>query len=213
MPQSVVSKKQSYVSPIRADQYGIEKLRRDYLKKTNDTSSDNDTFAVHCYLDGDNWRPILGSSYVSVKGMASDLANQTAYNLALTPKENLLRHGALFHSILDKLDNRYIEFGSAEKNKNLEFVRSGNPNFRLKQNEPVAVASLADKFFKPTIATISTALPVNFMDYVDLSGGFGFIQFEWRDQVYEGYILEASTDLYKNEEREIKLLLTPNNYY
>lgn len=213
MPQSVVSKKQIFVCPIRADQYGIEKLRRDYLKKTNDTSSDNNTFAVHCYLDGDNWRPILGSSYVSVKGMASDLANQTAYNLALTPKENLLRHGALLHSILDKLDGRFIEFGSAEKNKELEFVRPGNPNFRLKQNESIPAASLADKFYKPTVATISAKLPVKFMDLVDKTGGFGWIAFEWMDKVYEGYILDASTDLSKNEEREIKLLLTPNNNY
>jgi len=114
MPQSQIPRKESWLSPIRADQYGIEKLRRDYIKKTNDTSSDNDTFAVHCYLDGNDWRPILGSSYVSVTGMGSELANQTSYNLALTPKENLLRHGRLIKSLFDKLENRFIEFGSAK---------------------------------------------------------------------------------------------------
>lgn len=213
IPQSAIPREESWISEIRADQYGIEKLRRDYIKKTNDTSSDNDTFAVHCYLDGDNWRPILGNTYVSVTGMASQLGNETAYNLALTPKENLLRHGDYLRSILDKLDNRFIEFASAEKNKDLEFVRPGNPNFRLKQNEPIAAASLADKYFKPTIATISAKLPVNFMDLIDQTGGFGYISFEWYDKVYNGYILDASTDLAMNNEREIKLLLNQDNDY
>lgn len=213
MPQSVVSRKESFISPIRADQYGIEKLRRDYIRKTNDTSSDNDTFAVHCYLDGENWRPILGESYVSVDGMGSELAGKTSYNLMLSPKENLLRHGRLISSLFDKLENRVIEFGSAEKNKNLTFVRAGNPHFRLKQSEPIPIASLGKKYFKPVYATITAKLPINFMSLVDATGGFGYLDFSWRDVVYRGYIIEAETDLARNTERTIKLLLTDNNNY
>jgi len=207
MPQSQIPRKESWLSPIRADQYGIEKLRRDYIKKTNDTSSDNDTFAVHCYLDGDNWKPILGSSYVSVMGMGSELANESSYNLALTPKENLIRHGRLIKSLFDKLENRFIEFGSAEKNKELTFVRAGNPNFRLKQNESIPIASLGEKYFKPVYATIVAKLPVNFMSLVDSTGGFGYLSFTWYDKVYKGYIIEAETDLAMNTERTIKLLM------
>jgi len=211
-PQSQIARKENWMSPIRADQYGIEKLRRDYIKKTNDTSSDNDTFAVHCELSGANWRPILGSSYVSVTGMGSELANQSSYNLALTPKENLLRHGRYIKSLFDKLENRFIEFGSAEKNKELTFVRAGNPDFRLKQNESIAIASLGEKYFKPVYATIVAKLPVNFMSLVDATGGFGYLDFVWYDKVYKGYIIEAETDLAMNTERTIKLLMLPDNY-
>lgn len=212
-PQNIVAKKENWMSPIRADQYGIEKLRRDYIRKTNDTSSDNDTFAVHCYLDGVNYKPILGSSYVSVTGMASELANNSSYNLSLTPKENLIRHGRYIKSLFDKLENRFIEFGSAEKNKELTFVRQGNPSFRLKQNESIPISSLPDKYFKPVYATITAKLPVNFMSLVDSSGGFGYLSFSWYDKIYNGYIIEASTDLALNTEREIKLLLTSENDY
>lgn len=213
MPQSAIPREENWKSPIRADQYGIEKLRRDFIKKTNDTSSDNDTFAVHCYQDGDNWRPILGSSYVSVSGMASQLGNETAYNLALTPKENLIRHKTYLASIFIKLQNRFIEFASAEKNKELEFVRPGNPNFRLKQDESISVASLGEPYFMPVYATINAKLPVDFMRKVDLTGGFGYISFNYDNQVYKGFIIEASQDLKSNEERELKLLLTSDNYY
>jgi len=212
LPIVRVQRKEDWVSPYRADQYGIEKLRVDFIKKTNDTSSDNDVFMFDCSFDGTNWNPIKGSSsdYISVSGMSSSAANLAAYNLRLTPKENLLRHDSYLSSMLYWYKSRYIEFASAEKNKDLEFVRSGQgiaPNFQLKQSQSIPVASLNGLYFQPVVATLQCKLPLLFMSKMD-ANSFGYLEWEWDGFVYQGYILELDVDLARNTEREIKLLLT-----
>lgn len=196
-------------SKYQAAQYKIEKLRVDFVKKTNDTSSDNEVYMLDCYFDGTNYRPILGSSYRSVAGMPNNDAGQGSYNLRLTPKNNLLRHGTYLRSIHDKLDNRYIEFASAEKNKDLVTIDSNGK--RVAEKDSVLVGSLADKFFKPIIATVVLKLPPNMMQLMDATP-FGYIPFIWQGQEYKGYVLDLGIDLARNTERECKLLLTPENY-
>jgi len=203
-----IQRKEDWVSPYRADQYGIEKLRVDFVKKTNDTSGDNDVFMIDCYLDGENYRPILGSTYMAVSGMPSNEAGQGSYNLRLTPKKNLLRHASYLRSIYDKMDNRYIEFGSAEKNKDLITIDSNG--IRVAEKETIAAASLGGKYFKPIIATISVAVPRDIIDSVTTLP-FGWTDFVWKDKTYKGYILDLGIDLAKNSEREVKLLMTDDN--
>lgn len=210
LPIDRIQRKEDYKSKYRADQYGIEKLRVGFVKKTDDTSSDNDVFIFDCYLDGADYRPILGSSYIFVTGMSSLQAASGAYNLRLTPKKNLLRHESYLKSILTWYKSRYIEFASAEKNKNLVTVSNGQgiaPNIRVAESESISVASLNGEYFKPVIATLQTKLPKGFINKIDATP-FGFIEFDFNDLVYRGYILESSIDLAKNAEREIKLLLT-----
>jgi len=212
LPIVRVQRKEDWVSPYRADQYGIEKLRVDFIKKTNDTSSDNDVFMFDCEFDGTNWNPIKGSStsYISVSGMSSAAANLAAYNLRLTPKENLLRHDSYLSSMLFWYNSRYIEFASAEKNKDLEFVRSGQgiaSNFQLKQSQSIPVASLNGLYFQPVVATLQCKLPLLFMSKMD-ANSFGYLEWEWQGDIYQGYILELDVDLARNTEREVKLLLT-----
>lgn len=210
MPISRIQRKESWISKYRADQYGIEKLRVDFIKKTNDTSSDNDTFMFDCYYDG-SYRPIKGSDYVSVSGMSSEQANQSVYNLRLSPKENLLRHSSYFASIFDKYPARYIQFASAEKNKDLVYTIAGNPNRTIKQSESVQIATFSDKYFTPTIATLQAKLPLGFMSRMN-TNCFGYLEFQWQDQPYKGYILDLGVDLYKNAERQVTLLLMSNVY-
>lgn len=206
MPLVRIQRPEDWVSPYRADQYGIEKLRVDFIKKTNDTSSDNDVFMIDCRFDGTNWNPIKSSDdYVSVTGMANEAAGQAAYNLRLTPKENLIRHGSYLTSMLDKMEERFIEFASAEKNKNLAFVRI--PNTRIVQSESINVASLTGKYFRPIVATLQAKLPRGFMSRMT-TNSFGYLEWDWQGMAYRGYILEVDVDLAKNSERELKLLLT-----
>jgi len=211
MPVTRIQNPESKISPIRADQYGIEKIRVNYIKKTDDTSSDNSVFAVNCTFDGVNWIPILGSSYQSVTGMSSAQAGQTSYNLDLSPKQSLLRQAPYLRSMLYKLDSRYIEFASAEKNKELVTISTGgmisNP-VRVAEKESVLVSNLGGNYFRPIIATISCQLNRNMMQMVD-NTPFGFIEFNFNGQNYKGYIEDAGIDLAKNTEREFTLLLTP----
>lgn len=211
LPISRLQNELNWRSVARADQFGIEKMRVEFnvtkTRSTDDTSSDNDAFMVDCYLDGELYRPILGSSYQSVTGLPSDAAANTAYNLAITPKKNLLRHGAYLRSIMDKMDNYYVNFGSAEKNADLRTVIN---SVGVKENESILVASLPEKYFIPHIATIKCKLPFGARRLFD-TNPFGYVSFIWKDVKLKGYILEASVDIARNVEQEFQLLLTPDN--
>lgn len=202
LPTSRIQKEIDWISPIRADQFGIEKMRVDFnisKKSTNDTNSDNDTFMIDCYLDDTNYRPILGSSYSSITGLSSP---NTAYNLRLTPKQNLLRHAGYLASILDRMPGRYIEFASGDKNTDLATVKDG---ISVIENAPVSVASLAGKYFQPYIFTISVKFPKYVIDLIDATP-FAKIGFSYNGIKASGYIIELPVDLAENKEVQIKLL-------
>lgn len=205
LPITRVQKEENWISPTRADQFGIENLRVNFITKSStDTSSDNDTFMIDCYQDGSNYRPILGSSYQSITGLSNP---STAYNLRLTPKKNLLRHGSYLHSILDLLDDRYVNFGSGDKNTELTTVID---SLRVKENESFMVSSLPAKYFLPILADIKCKLPRKALQLFD-TNPFGYVTFVWEDTIFKGYIIECSVDIARNTEQEFKLLLTPDN--
>lgn len=214
MPIARIQNTLDWVSVARADQYGIEKLRvkfnvlnEENNRGTDDTPSDNDTFMVDCHLDGVNYRPILGSSYQVVTGLANDDASRKAYNLNLTPKKNILRHGAYLRSIMDRMDSSYINFASAEKNAKLKTVKDG---IGVQENENILVASLPEKYFIPFIASITCKLPIKSRKPFD-AVPFGFMKFKWRGVILKGYFLEGSVDIARNTEKEFELLLTQDN--
>lgn len=214
LPITRVQKEKNWVSPTRADQYGIEKIRVDYNvkkqkaedagKETADTSSDNDVFMIYCAIDGDNYRPVLGSSYDEVSGV---LSGQTAYNLELTPKKNLLRHSGYLRGIMDRMDGRYINFASGSKNTELVTVKDG---IIVKENENVISSSLQGKYFLPCVATFPAKMPRNVMWLVD-NTPFGYISFSYKGTKLKGYLMNIAMDVARNTEREFKLLLTHDN--
>jgi len=205
-PITRVQTVKDWVSPYRADQYGIEKIRTEYnvkktAKGTYDTGSDNDTFIVDCYFDGEYYRPILGSSYENVSGVKSP---DSAYNLGLTPKQNLLRKGSFLHSLFDRMDDRYINFASGDKNTELSTTKDG---IVVKEDEDVLVGSLPAKYFIPHIATIGAKLPFDARRLFD-SSPFGYVKFAYNGCIARGYVLNCEVDIATNSEQEFKLLLT-----
>ncbi len=208
LPVTRIVNELDWRSRYRADQYGIEKIRVDYVKKTNDTSSDNDVFMVDCYFDGTDYLPILGSSYTSVTGLPTNETGQGSYNLRITPKKNLLRHGGYIRSIMDKLGSRYIDFASAGKNK--ELITISSVDGRVAEKDDVLISGLDNPYFKPIIATAVLKLPRNMMQLATLMP-FGYIPFIWQGITYGGFILDLGVDLARNTERECKLLLTVDN--
>lgn len=207
MPITRVQKQMEWTCKSRADQYGIEQLRIDYIQNpTEDTSSDNDTFMIDCAIDVDmvTYRPILGSTYTLVTGLTSP---NTSYNLRLTPKKNLLRHAGYLRSMLDKLDGYYINFGSGTKNTTLVTLKDG---VRVAESENIQISTLPGKYFLPYTATVTAKLPINTMQLID-NNPFGYITFSWNGVSLQGYILQVDVDIAKNTERQYKLLLTNNN--
>lgn len=193
-----------WVSPVRADQYGIENLRVTFnvtKEATSDNEGDNDNFMVHCNpINGSgNYTPILGSQMQAVSGVVSPL---TAYNLLLSPKHNLLRHSGYLRSILDLQDARFIEFNSGEKNTNLSVTFASQV---VKENTSVPVSSLGGKYFRPIIFNITAKLPRNAMQIID-GNPFGYVTFNYNGINCKGYIIEMPVDLGSNSAQDLRLL-------
>src|SRR3546814_705850 len=125
----------------------------------------------------------------------------------ITPKRNLLRHVKFLRSMLDKLDKNVILFRSAKKNSDLKTTLNG---VTVWEGGDIQIASLGDKMFLPYIATITAALPRNMQELIN-DFPTGYVEFEYRNNFYRGFVLEASADVSRNSPRTFKLLLTPDN--
>lgn len=208
-PITRMQRELNLLSAYRADQFGIEEARLITPAENRgekDNKTDNDVFLVHVKKepDGDGIFDVIGrEDFTSVEGVPAG----DRYNLMITPKRNLYRHGRFLHSMLDRLDNNVILFQSAEKNSDLVTVKDGRSVF---ERADVQIASLGDKMFLPYIATITAALPRNIQKLLT-DFPTGYVEFEYRNKWYRGFVLEASADVARNSARTFKLLITADS--
>jgi hypothetical protein len=208
-PITRVQQELNLLSVYRADPYGIEFLRiANTDKDTTDSDADNDTFFIKVKALPETgqtyYRPEGVEAFTSVTGTA---AEDTIYNLDISPKRNLLRHGDYLHGMLDKLDGKYINFASGEKNTELKTVKNG---VAVIEKANISISSLPDKLFLPYMVAITAKLPRNAMELIDLIP-FGCIKFTYRENEYTGFLMEVSVDVSNNNQQELKLLLSPDN--
>ena len=210
-PITRVQRDLKLISVYRADQFGIEEARtitsEDNSNK-KDSKEDNSIFLVKIQndlLDGafnvegsENYRPIDGISGLSQR--------QSYYNLDLTPKKNLLRHGAYMRSVLHQFEGEYIRFQSAKKNADLITIDLNN--VRVAEKEPISISSLEEPLFLPYIVTIKTKLPNNAVALLD-TNPTGVASFRYKNTEYFGFVIECSVNVPRNSEKEWTLLLSP----
>lgn len=112
-----VSEELDLISTYRADIYGIEFLRGDFVDKdTTDTDSDNGIFLLDC-------TETLSSGSYTLRRYATGIFEVkdtvNAYNVGLWPHKNLLRgHSAFLGGMISQnaARSRFVSFRSGEKN-------------------------------------------------------------------------------------------------
>lgn len=208
LPIIRVQKELDLLSIYRADAYGIEDFRITPVG-SNNNNNNNDVFMINIKSSPETgetyYRPLTTGGYSAISGV---LAGETFYNYKLSPKSNLLRHGDYLHSILDKYDSRAIVFESGLKNTQMS-VSYGVGN-TVVENANIAIGTLPDKIFLPYLLTVDSKLPVNLSSLLELFPT-GYIRTSVEENQMDGFIVDASSDLSRNEDKELKLLLTPFN--
>lgn len=194
-------------SVYRADQYGMEQVRLAQINSDNankvDKKQDNDVFFIHVKKEPgeDGIYDVIGEEdYLDISGIGT---RSSSYNMGITPKKNLLRHGNILRSILP--DSSVIVFASSTKNA--QFSTTDLNGVTVKENVGILVSSLDRALFHPIAVTLTTKLPPRVQEIME-TNACGYMKFTYRDHPFYGYILEASQDLARNSEREFKLLLT-----
>jgi len=119
------------ISKFRADSYGFEFARRKpvTLNNTEDTSYDNDIWFNDLKRGPNNvflqrkWQDDLEKIPTGI------FSPTTAFNLRLSPFNNMLRHGWFFGAGFDKYQSDFVRYSSATANSKLTTQLIGKPEY------------------------------------------------------------------------------------
>lgn len=209
-----IQKELDLMSPYRADQFGIESVRtlsEQANRDGKDDESDNDTFMVKAQAvpDMDDIYDVEGAeAYRAGDGIQGLSARQSYYNLDLSPKKNLLRHGDYLRGMLHRFEGTLVSPVSADKNTAL--VTIDLDGRRVAESEPIRVSTLPDPLFMPYVVSFRTQLPKDVVEKMEMYPA-GYWTFSYRGDTFQAFVLDVSADVARNSDREWKLLLAPGN--
>jgi hypothetical protein len=196
---SVLDNKLDLVSLYRADTQGIVALRKK-ISESEDVKGDEDVYMV------DSLRqtfPLTGfiartdEGFTLVTGGADA---ENSYNLRITPKRNLLRHGDIIRSGLEKNLGTYLRWQASDKNTTL-VTKLTTETVALAENADVLVNDLTEPFYLPEIYTFECEMRYSDLTTI-LTNQKGLIKIA--DQKY-GWIMQLTIGEKENK-ADIKLL-------
>lgn len=195
-----------WVSPFRADPYGIEFLRANLTNKTTtDSGSDNDTFMIHVTPLTFNgvYYPSRPQSQANATGLLSPF---TYYNLAFSPKRNLLRNGRLLASLMHLRNGAKITFQDADKNAE---VVSNLGAGTVSERADVDQSSLPAPLFLPILFKFTARSPEAIMPVMN-TNPYGYIAFKYKGISLKGFPMDVGVKPANHDAYEFTLLAHPD---
>ena len=211
LPMVRATAEKSLIVPYRADMYGIEFTRYNLEGKTTvDSKSDNDVFIIN--IENTSAGTHLGLPYYNLYRDASLtiyglIFGETAYNINLSPKRNLLRNGDWLHSILFGLENKFIEFTSADKNADM--ITDDGVNL-INEKAFEIVSDLDTPLFAPFVFEFECVQPINIQSILD-NNPYGYMEFDWNNETFKGFLIEANDNPAFKQKQTLKLLSLASN--
>jgi hypothetical protein len=129
------------------------------------------------------------------------------FNVDLSPKRMLKRHGRWIRSMLSGYDSGTITFQSGTKNVELKTVQG---SVTVREKADVAVGSLGAKIFTPFTFSLSANSPVNLAEIMEANPNRCF-KFTWDGVEYKGFNLKAGFAPNILGQQEYNLLSTADN--
>lgn len=231
LPFTRVKTEKDLTSPVRADMYGIEYTRLNLGgKTTTDADTDNENFFIHIESatagtipvgfpgEGEPYYELFrtpidltpGASYWEIENI---MYPETAFNFWFSAKRQLDRWGNYLTSILYLLGSELIKFQVSSKN---------NPDgTKLKTSEGVAptiideaadetISSYDAPLFYPILFDVETKEPNDIMALM-AANPHGILQFDYKGNQFEGFIIKATTKPEMKKTQTYTLLATTNN--
>jgi hypothetical protein len=169
---SVLDNKLDLVSKYRADTQGIVNLRRE-AATDEDVKGDEDNYIIDSLRRTTPYTGFMARTSEGFTLVTGGADADNSFNLRLTPKRNLLRHGQLIRAGLEHELGSSLRWQASDKNTTLvtEYTTDVNPYplpaeqlYPLAENADVLVNNLAASFFCPEIYSIDVTL-----NYAELS--------------------------------------------
>lgn len=198
--------KLDYISPYRADMYGIFYTWAQYfLLDTTDSPSDNDVFFIEIgsQLNGNGRFTPLRPTNPGIVGLLDPIH---AFNFGLSPKRCLLRNGSFIHSLTYNKENEYIRFQTSDKNAKVATTLYGP---MVKENEDVKIGNLKARYFQPFVFTVETSTNQNVLDAMILMPD-GCFKGTIKGIPFKGFPMKVNVKPQKPAKEELVLWATPD---
>lgn len=213
-PVKKVNKELNITTSVFAAMYEIELTRVNTSgKSTTNTDVDNDNAFLHVETTptvGDGvtepalYYKLLRNAYDSITGI---LDPASAFNVELSPKRCLQRHGNYLRSIFYWNESGKLRFTSSPKNTELKTVVGG---VTIEEKADVTIGDLADPLFVPLTATFTGRVPKDIIDVMETDPTRAF-SFVWGGDTYRMYTVDIGIQPADNAEQEVAGLLLPDN--
>lgn len=214
------AKPEEWVSPYRADMYGIEFLRNkkseaatgDPNTSTKDDKADNDVFLIE--VDPTMVFGTGGMSYYVPYRPSGTITGITGtdrvYNIPLSPKRSVYRHLRYLRSLYAK---GLLKFQTTDKNPLLysDIWAGGiDEDGSIDLSSETALAGHAfPLLFRPYVFTITVSPPYSLDGILD-GMQKGYMSFEKDGIEYKGFVLDVGHKPAKNDQYEFRLLCHPS---
>jgi hypothetical protein len=190
-PITKLVKEIEMISAYRADAFGVEYTRINLEgKTTTDSDSDNAVFMLLIDLTNQN----VDGSYNLYRGpftsLTGVLSPGTVFNVPLSPKTCLYKHGSRWRSVFYRYETEKLQFQTSDKNAELQYTLGGS-TYTEKADAVIGNFSQAPKWL-PYIFQFQTQVPKNLVAIMEGPAKYGIFQFEWRGKTLYGYVLEVS---------------------
>jgi hypothetical protein len=209
-PITRIVKESTNVSSISADPYEIEIIRINLEgKSTTDSSSDNKNYALDVDLDAPATVVDIGTAYPlfrEVYDILEGVPTATVFNVRLSPKRLLVKHGPWISSLLWPFDQSSLKFESTQRNTLLKTVKAG---VTIQENANKPVYELLPRLFLPLYFEFETEIPTNLIDIMESNPNQAFT-FEWEGEIYGGFPMKISQSVNTDASQQIKLLAFPD---
>lgn len=197
-----VEKKLDYVSPIIASCYAIEYLLLDYEKNpTTDSEKDNDNFVFHVYPNASQSGNYRLNRYLEV---LNHPAKDSMFNLALTPKRNMLLSIDMIKSYM-MLAGLDLEFASSKKDFNATTQHESGTDSVVEFSR-VWFGYYNNNPFNMIHYEFVTMVDESVVAKLQTTGGYGYVSFvDDEGRILKGFVEEVSVNPATDEEQTWKL--------
>lgn len=204
------------VSKYSASMYEMEFIRINLEgKATTNSETDASCYFIHC-----NDLPELDESglfyaftlrrdtYDDVLGLYDPAS---AYNIEISPKRNLLRHGSFIRSVFYFQQASNLVFQTSNQNAALETVINGSiisPEVRIKEGADVVISLLDRPVFIPIVFEFDSPVPIDIIEVMEANPSDTF-EFELDGVTMKGFPMEVSIQPSNMPAQTSQLLCSP----
>jgi hypothetical protein len=213
-PHIRVQSEKDLTSIYRADCYGIEQVRSEFL--TRDTAdsvdnTDNDIYLLHADLSTPYTDAVEGTYYKLKRYSGMTISNilntDLAYNINITPKRNLLRHSNYLSSVLHNITGIITHVGT-NKLSNQPELETIFSSVTINEGTDITISTLSAPLFLPITFEIETQEPINIYSVLN-QYPYKHLSFVYNGNTYYGFIIKAQHKPSQSQTQQFTLLCSP----